>query len=164
MKFRMLSLLSIILVLTVKSMEISAKDYYELRVAVNAIPPDPYAPHLFPYPLENKLDSIVFRIAQSSFVIDPFATNIESDSENIAFFNDLSSTASEQELNALMMHTSPAVKIYAYRSLLMNNMNMNCDFELALLQDTTCVSLKTNDELIPSTVKELVQNDFNVFK
>ena len=164
MKFKMLSLLSIILALTIKSMEISAKDYYELRVAVNAIPPDPYAPHLFPHPLENKLDSIVYRIAQSSFVIDPFATNIESDSENLAFFNDLKNTASEQELNALMMHISPAVKIYAYRSLLINNMNMNCDYELALLEDTSCVNLLTNKEIIPSTVKELVQSDFNVFK
>jgi len=164
MKYRMLSLLSIILALTIKSIEISAKDYYELRVAVNAIPPDPYAPHLFPHPLENKLDSIVFRIAQSSVVIDPFESNIEDNSENIAFFDDLSSTANEQELNALMMHNSSAVKIYAYRALLMNNMNMNCDYELALLEDTSCVSFVTENKTVTSTVKELVQSDFNVFK
>jgi len=164
MKYRMLSLLSIILALTIKSIEISAKDYYELRVAVNAIPPDPYAPHLFPHPLDNKLDSIVYRIAQSSVVIDPFESNIEDNSENIAFFDDLSSTANEQELNALMMHNAPAVKIYAYRALLMNNMNMNCDYELALLEDTSCVSFVTEHKTITSTVKELVQSDFNVFK
>lgn len=160
----MLSLLSIILALTIKSMEISAKDYYDLRVAVNAIPSDPYAPHLFPYALEDKLDSIVFRISQASIVINPFEPNIDNQSENFAFFNDLKATATEQELNALLMHTSSAVKIYAYRALLMNNMNMNCDYELALLSDTSCVSFYTENSVITSTVQELVQNDFNVFR
>lgn len=164
MKLRMLSLLSIILVLTVKSIEISAKDYYELRVAVNAIPPDPYAPHLFPHPLDDKLDSIIYRITQASVVIDPFEPNIDNESENFAFFNDLSTIATEQELNALLMHSSPAVQIYAYRALLMNNMNMNCDYELALLEDTTCVSYLTENTVVTSTIKELVQSDFNIFK
>ena len=49
MKFRMLSLLSIILVLTIKSLEISAKDYHELRVLARAIPPSPYVPSIVPF-------------------------------------------------------------------------------------------------------------------
>ena len=164
MKFRMLSLLSIILVLTIKSMEISAKDYYELRVMVNAIPPNPYAPHLLAFPLENKLDSIIFRITQSSIILDPYEDQMFSDTDNFNYFQELKSTASEQELNALMTHSSPMVKIYAHRALLFNNMNMNCDYELLLLSDTTCVSRKTQQTVITSTVKDIVQSDFISFK
>ncbi len=159
MKFRMMSLLSIILVLSVKSLEISAKDYYELRVMVNAIPPDPYAPHLLPYALENKLDSIVFRISQAPVVSDMYGMANDSVTQEPNAFKLLQTTATEQELNELMLHDSPVVKVYAYRAILFNEMNMNCEYELSLLEDTTCVGYLTKNQIINSTVKDLVQND-----
>ena len=164
MKLRMMSLLSIILVLSVKSLEISAKDYYELRVMVNAIPPDPYAPHLLPYALENKLDSVVFRISQVPVVYDIFAMDNDSVNEKFQAIEMLEQAATEDELNNLLLHKSPIVKLYAYRTLLINEMNMNCDYELLLLEDTTCVGFLTRNEIVNSTVKELVQNDLRRFR
>lgn len=163
MKFRMLSLLSIILALTVKSMEISAKDYNELRVFVNAIP-STTTQNLMAYRLENKLDSVVFHIIQTSTVSDVFEPNSEQTLENNTSFDELIKSANENELNALLMHQSAPVKIYAYRALLAQSMNVNSDFELALLNDTSCVNLISRDKIIPTTVKEIVENDIRIYK
>ena len=163
MKFRMLSLLSIILALTVKSMEISAKDYNEFRVFVNAIPSTP-TQNLLAYRLENKLDSIVFHIIQTSTVSDVFEPTTEQTFENNTSFDELIKSANENELNALLMHQSAPVKIYAFRALLAQSMNVNSDFELALLNDTSCVNLISRDQIIPTTVKEIVENDIRIYK
>jgi len=163
MKFRMLSLLSIILALTVKSMEISAKDYNELRVFVNAIP-STTTQNLMAYRLENKLDSVVFHIIQTSTVSDVFEPTTEQTFENNTSFDELIKSANENELNALLMHQSAPVKIYAFRALLAQSMNVNSDFELALLNDTSCVNLISRDQIIPTTVKEIVENDIRIYK
>ncbi len=164
MKLRMMSLLSILLVLSVKSLEISAKDYYELRVMVNAIPPDPYAPHLLPYALENKLDSVVFRLSQVPVVQDIFNVDRDTLAEKFEPVEMLENAGNEEELNNLLLHASPIVKVYAYRTLLINEMNMNCDYELLLLEDTTCVGYLTSDRVVNSTVKDLVQNDLRMYR
>lgn len=164
MKLRMMSLLSILLVLSVKSLEISAKDYYELRVMVNAIPPDPYAPHLLPYALENKLDSVVFRLSQVPVVQDIFNVDRDTLAEKFEPVEMLENSGNEEELNNLLLHASPIVKVYAYRTLLINEMNMNCDYELLLLEDTTCVGYLTSDRVVNSTVKDLVQNDLRMYR
>lgn len=163
MKFRMLSLLSIILVLTIKSMEISAKDYNELRVFVNAIP-STTTQNFMAYRLDNKLDSIVFHIIQTATVADVFEPKTEETIENNNSFNALIQTANENELNALLMHQSAPVKIYAYRALLLQSMNVNNDFELALLEDTACVNLISKRQIIPTTVKKIVENDIRIYK
>ncbi len=163
MKFRMLSLLSIILALTVKSMEISAKDYNELRVFVNAIP-STTTQNFMAYRLENKLDSVVFHIIQTSTVTDVFEPNTDLSSDNYSSFNELKKSANENELNALLSHQSAPVKVYAYRALLSQSMNVNSDFEIALLNDTSCVNLLSNNKLISSTVMEIAENDYRIYK
>lgn len=163
MKFRMLSLLSIILALTVKSMEISAKDYNEFRVFVHAIPANT-TQHLMAYRVDNKLDSIIFQIIQTSTVEDVFETSHSQFTENETTLEALSHTANENELNALLGHQSAPVRVYAYRSLLQQSMNVNGEFELALLNDTSCVTRISGDRIIPTTVKEIVENDIRIFK
>ena len=159
MKFRMLSLVSIILALGVKSMGISAKDYHEFRVMVHAIPASPYVPALMPIALENRLDSIVFELSQAKAVKQLFIEINDSITPQYQIFHELQNVASEEELNELLNHGSPVVKIYSYRALIANDMNMNCDFELALLEDTTCVDFYAGNEVLNSTVKEMVQMD-----
>jgi len=164
MKHRMLSLLSIILALSIKSLEISAKDYNELRAFMRAIPADQYAPHLMPYALENKLDSVVYQLALSNTVRDFQVDVADTSSTEFYGFKDLQTVATEKDLNSLLAHPSPVVKVYAYRALVVNNMNMNCDLELALLEDTACVDWSSNDEINETTVKDLIQKDLLEFK
>ena len=79
-------------------------------------------------------------------------------------FDELIKSANENELNALLMHQSAPVKVYAYRALLVQSMNVNSDFEQALLNDTSCVNLISKKQIIPTTVKEIVENDIRIYK
>lgn len=158
MKVRMLSLLSIVVVLILKSLDISAKDYHNFRVYVNAIPAEPYSPDFLPrYPITEEVDSIVYQLANANGIMEKYVGTSTEISETYAAFEKLRLLASEEELNQLMEHPSPVVKIYAHRALVDNEMNMNCDVELQLLQDSTCVDWYASTQLTNSTVQELVQ-------
>ena len=155
----MLSLLSIIIALGIKSMGISAEEYHKFRVLVNAIPPSPYVPTLMPIAMENRLDSIVFELSQATAVKEMFIEVNDSITPEFAIYREFQSVATEEELNKLLTHSSPIVKIYSYRALISNNMNLNCDYELNLLEDTSCVDFYAGNELMNSTVREMVQQD-----
>lgn len=161
MKFKMLSLVSIIIALGIKSMGISAKDYHELRVFVHAIPEGPYIPTAMPLALENRLDSIVYDLSQATAVKQMFIDINDTITPEYQVFQELQSIATEEELNELLNHESPVVKIYAYRALIVNDMNLNCEYEFALLEDTTCVDYFAGNEILNSTVKDMVQMDIN---
>lgn len=160
MKYRMLSLLSIILVVSIKSMEISAKDYHELRVMVNAIPASPYVPQIVPFILENELDSVVFQLAQADGIRERFVGQSDTISNEFVAYEKLKELATEEELNKLLLHDSPIVKVYAYRALTINEMDMDCDVETALFVDTTCLDWYLEEVPTASTVSELIQVPF----
>ena len=156
----MLSLLSIILVISVKSLDISAKDYHELRVMIRAIPQDPYASQIVPFILENELDSIVFRLAQALGIKEMYLGKNDSITSEFRAYEKLKELATEKELNELLVHNSPIVKVYAYRALLVNEMNMDYDVQSSLLLDTTCLEWYMNNIPISITVGELIQIPF----
>ncbi len=158
MKLRMLSVLSILVALLIKSMDISAQDYNHLRLLAHAIPAD--SPLLFPYPMETELDSVVYQLAQSTSIKERFVGLNDSITPEFEAYERLKMIASEEELNELMLHESPVVKVYAHRALTMNEMNMNCDYELALLEDSTCIDWFANDMFTNTTVAELVQQQY----
>ena len=156
MKLRMLSVLSIVLVLMIKSMDISAKDYNNFRFLVYSIPSDP---SLVPFPMETQLDTLVYTLAQANSILetehpeyDPF--------ETFAAYEKMKIIATEAELNELMVHESPIVRVYAYRALVVNAWNMNCDYETLLLQDSSCVDWVENGAIVNTTVADLVQHTY----
>jgi len=156
----MLSALSIILVLSIKSMDISAKDYHQLRIMVRAIPPDPYAPQLVPFILENKLDTLVYQLAQAPGVKEMYSGTNNTATIEFQIYEKLRELASEKELNELLYHDSPVVNVYAYRALRTNQMTIDCDVETSLLSDTTCLEWYINENLITTTVGEIIQTPF----
>lgn len=158
MKLRMLSVLSIVIVLLVKSMDISAQDYNNLRVLAHAIPGD--TPTLLPYPMETELDSVVYQLALSNDIKERFVGINDSITPEFEAYERLKVIASEEELNNLLLHESPVVKVYAHRALTINSMNMNCDYELALFEDSTCIDWFSADMLTNTTVAELVQQQY----
>lgn len=153
MKLRMLSVLSIVVVLMIKSMDISAKDYYNLRLFVNAIPSDP---SLVPFPLETQLDSVVYQLAISEGVAERYVGEDNTSSEVFAAYERLKAVASEEELNELLLHESPIVRIYAYRALVVNEMSMNNDYVELLIQDSTCVDYFIESTAMNTTVADMV--------
>jgi len=119
---------------------------------------------LFPLVFPILLKVLVKRIIQTSTVSDVFEPNTEQTIENNTSFDELIKSANENELNALLMHQSAPVKVYAYRALLVQSMNVNSDFEQALLNDTSCVNLISKKQIIPTTLKEIVENDIRIYK
>lgn len=156
MKFRMLSVLSIVLVLMVKSLDISAKDYNNFRYYVYSIPTDP---SLVPFPMETQLDSVVFTLAQANSILETEHPEFDP-TASFEAYEKLKLVASEEELNELMLHESPIVRVYAYRALVVNSMNMNCDYEGQLLLDSTCVDWVENGVILNTTVSNLVQHNY----
>jgi hypothetical protein len=152
----MLSVLSIVLVLMIKSMDISAKDYNNFRFLVYAIPSDP---SLVPFPMETQLDSIVFTLAQSNGIFESEHPEFDLNASFEAY-EKLKLVATEAELNELMLHESPIVRVYAYRALIVNAMSMNCDYEGQLLLDSTCVDWVENGAIVNTTVSNLVQQTY----
>lgn len=159
MKLRMLSVLSIVIALGIKSMNISAKDYHEFRILANAIPESPYIPTPLPIALDTQLDSIVYTLSQASAVKDMYININDSLTPQFEIFQELQFAASEDELNELLLHESPVVRVYSYRALIVNDMNLNCDYEMAIMEDTTCIDLFAGSELTNTTVKEQIQRD-----
>ncbi|OFZ52662.1 MAG: hypothetical protein A3D92_19230 [Bacteroidetes bacterium RIFCSPHIGHO2_02_FULL_44_7] len=157
MKLRMLSVVSIVVVLMIKSMDISAQDYNNLRLFVNAIPSDP---SLVPFPLETQLDSVVYQLAMSEGVMERFVGESDSSSEVFAAYERLKAVATEEELNELLLHESPIVRIYAYRALVVNEMNLNNDYAELLVQDSTCVDWFNQDATVNTTVAKMVQQPY----
>jgi len=158
MKLRMLSVLSIVIALLIKSVEISAQDYHYLRVLAHAVPAE--SPTFLPYPMETQLDSAIYQLAQTNVVMERFVGINDSITPEFEAYEKLKMLASEQELNDLLLHASPVVKVYAHRALVVNEMNMNCDYELALFEDTTCIDWFADDLLTNTTVAEMVQQEY----
>ncbi len=158
MKLRMLSVLSIVVALMIKSMDISAQDYNNLRILAHAIPAE--TPSLIPFPLETELDSVVYQLAQSEGIMERFVGAFDTITPAFEAYERLKMIASEDQLNELMRHDSPIVKIYAYRALVVNQMNMNCDYEQELIGDSTCIDWFSEDLLTNTTVAEMVQRPY----
>ena len=146
--------------LSIKSMEISAKDYHELRIMVRAIPPDPYAPQIVPFIIENELDSIIHQLIQAPGVKEMYLGTNNTITKEFQAYEKLKELASEKELNELLTHNSPVVNVYAYRALIVNEMIMDCDIESSLFLDTTCLEWYMDEIPTITTVGQLIQSPF----
>lgn len=138
-------------------MDISAHDYTNLRILANAMPVDP---SIFPYPLETQFDTVVYQLAQSEGFVERFTGESDTVAPTYEAYEKLRTIATEEQLNDLLLHDSPVVKVYAYRALVVNQMNMNCEYELDLLEDSTCIDWYAFNQLTSTTVADLVQRPY----
>lgn len=146
----MFSILSILAVVGLNTIDFSAKDYYELQVYAGAIEANPFAPYLIHEPLENRMDSIEFLIAQHERMKEEQEVVIIVDSNEINYLNELNKFATPSELNSCLVHESPLVRFYAYKVLLENDQPINRELEAEMLSDTTNTKLILQEDLIPS--------------
>lgn len=160
MKYRMLSLFSIILAISIKSIEISAKDYHKLRVLVRAIPPNPYSPQIIPLTFNNEVDSIVFELTQAQGIKEMYLGSNDSITNEFSAYQKLKSLATEKELNTLLKHKSPIVRVYAYRALSINEMDIDYTIEASLFNDTTCLEWYIDEIPTTTSVGEIIQIPF----
>lgn len=161
MKVNLLSLLSVVLVLSLKAAEISAREEnQEKRVEV-------YHPALafldadeYHYSESASLDSLINTLGRSNTVKEQYVGFAGLTPNEYILYEKMKSTASEYELNNLMKHYSPVVRVYAYRALIDNEMEINASNENFLYEDTTSVNWFSGCIYKTSTVQQIVEQGF----
>lgn len=157
MKFRLLTLFSIIVVLVVKTYTLSARD---------GVIDAEEAEILATWELKNHEDSVqhekhVLRIvdvlAKSDQVTEEF-TGAASlvPCEGYKEYAKLRIAANEAELNSLLLHKSPVIRVYAHRAMVERNLQPDPEMLAILAGDPTTVEYLKGDLLIHTTVMDLV--------
>lgn len=159
MKVRLLSLLSVVLVLSIKAYETTAKEASERNKE------DIYQPDLAFLDGEqfnpiSPIDSLVDLLSESEAVKEEqvgFAGITPPEYER---FQELKKMGTEEELNNLLTHYSPVVRVYAYRALVANEMEINVKYEESLFRDSTAVDWFSGCILTSTSVNDLVSQGF----
>ena len=158
MKVHLLSLLSVVLVLSVKAYEISAHEQNsERRVSVfqqditliNSEIVNPI----------SSFDSLVLILSESTTVKERQVGFSGATPKEFRAYEELQDIASEEELNGLLTHYSPIVRVYAYRALVTNEMEIDASYEESILRDTTEVDWFSGCILRPSKVQDLASGN-----
>lgn len=161
MKTNLLSLLSVVLVLSLKAYEIAAREEnQEMRSEV-------YHPALefldgreYHYSESASLDSLINHLGRTTTIKERYVGFAGTTPHEYLLFEKLKATASEDELNTLMKHYSPVVRVYAYRALIANEMEVNMNYEIMLFEDTTAVDWFSGCIYRTSTVQAIVEQGF----
>lgn len=161
MKVNLLSLLSVILVLSLKAYEISAREENQEKRS------EVYHPALafldideYHYSESASLDSLINILGRSNTVKERYVGFAGLTPNEYIMFEKLKESASQYELNNLMTHYSPVVRVYAYRALIANEMEVNASYENFLYEDTTSVNWFSGCIYKSSTVQQVVEQGF----
>ena len=160
MKVRLLSLLSVVLVLSIKAYETTARELNDERRNIAIFQPRAEFGEGRVFENMTQVDSLVIILAESEAVKERYVGFSGYTPTEYKTFEELMEVASEDELNNLLTHSSPIVRVYAYRALLANEMEINLDYETSLMQDSTEVDWFSGCVLIPSFVGEIASEGF----
>ena len=163
MKFRLLTLFSIIIVLAAKTYTISAQD---------GVIDDEDVELLTKWELKNKSDSvyhekhvnrIVDALSKSPYIAEEKITVLES-SEIYHEYSRLKKVANEYELNKLLVHKSPIIRVYAHRALMENNFTPNTLHLEIIASDSTDIEWMQGDLMVQTTVMDIVTENMFVIE
>ncbi len=163
MKVNLLSLLSVVLVLSLKAYEISAREENEQN-SVEAYHPalaflDADA-HEYHYSQSASLDSIITVLSRSTTLKEQYVGFSGVTPKEYILFEKMKELGTQDELNSLMKHYSPVVRIYAYRALIANEMEVNGNIENGLYEDTASINWFSGCIYKSTTVQELLEQGF----
>lgn len=157
-RFYIMTLLSVVVVLALKSYTITAQDR-----EVN----DTEVEKMASMELLNRADTV-----RHQLMINRFVKNIES-SEILygkyfgaaefptaiyADYERIQRVGTQQELNTLLAHQSPVVRVYAHQALAENNMDINPELLELLLNDTTSITCLDRVSVTEKMVMDIVCN------
>lgn len=163
MKYRLLTLFSIIVALAIKTYSINAQDGViddeEIEVLEN-------------WELKNKSDSIhhqkhvnrIVSVLSKSPYIAEDKINIVSSSEIYHEYSRLKKVANESELNRLMIHPSAIIRVYAHRALMEKNMRPNTEHLEVIAGDSSHVEWMQGDLMVHTTVMDIVTKNMFILQ
>lgn len=166
MKFRLLTLFSIIVALVVKTYALNSRD---------GVIDDDDAQLLATWQLKNREDSmhhekhvlrIVDVLAKSDRVTEEF-TGAGSliKCKTYSEYSKLRLVANEEELNNLLLHDSPIIRVYAHRAMMERRLQPNEDLVAQIANDSTAITWLNGDIVVQTTVMDLVSsNMFHIQK
>lgn len=163
MKVNLLSLLSVVLVLSLKAYEISAREENEqnnvevYHPALEFLDADAREYH---YSESASLDSIITVLGKSNTLKERYVGFSGITPKEYLLFEKLKELGTQDELNTLMKHYSPVVRIYAYRALIANEMEVNGNIENVLYEDTASINWFSGCIYKSTTVQELLEQGF----
>lgn len=149
------------LVLSLKAYEISAREENQanrtevFHPALAFLDVDEYH-----YSESASLDSLINELGRSSTIKERYVGFAGLTPNEYLLFEKLKESATEYELNNLMKHYSPVVRVYAYRALIANDMEVNASYENFLYEDTTSVNWFSGCLYKESTVQQVVEQGF----
>jgi len=163
MKFHLLTLFSIIVVLAVKTYTLSAQD---------GVIDDDDVELLSKWELKNKSDSvyhekhvnrIVDVLSKSPYITEEKITVLES-SKIYHEYSRLKKVANEYELNKLLIHKSPIIRVYAHRALMEKNFKPNTLNLEIIASDSTDIEWMQGDLMVHTTVMDIVTENMFIIE
>ncbi len=163
MKFKLLTLFSIILALVIKTYSLTARD---------GVIDDEEVELLSQWELKNADDSLRHQqhidllaeeLAKSKQITEEYtgaAFLIKCDTYHQ--YSRLRKAANEAELNDLLLHDSPVIRVYAHRAIMEKNLEANPEIVASMAGDSTQVRWLNGDVLVQTTVMDLVSS--NMFR
>ncbi len=164
MKLRLLTLFSIVVALVVKTYALSSRD---------GVIDEDEVELLATWELKNREDSVhhekhVLRIAEVLAASDKVTEEFTGagsliQCETYRDYAKLRRAANEEELNHLLLHDSPIIRVYAHRALMERHLQPNADLVAQIASDSTSVTWLNGDVLVHTTVMDLVSaNMFHI--
>lgn len=163
MKYRLLTLFSVIVALVVKTYALSSRD---------GIIDDEEVELLATWELKNQEDSIQHQkhvnrivdvLAESDKITEEYtgaASLVKC--ETYYQYSKLRLAANEEELNNLLLHESPIIRVYAHRAMMERDFQPNPERVAIIVNDATEVEWLNGDVLVRTTVMDMVSS--NMFR
>jgi len=160
MKFRLLTLFSIIIALVVKTYALNSRD---------GVIDDEDAQLLATWQLKNHEDSVhhekhVLRIvdvlAKSDRITEEYTgAGALIKCKTYSEYSKLRLAANEEELNNLLLHDSPIIRVYAHRAMMERHFQPNADLVAQIANDSTAITWLNGDIVVQTTVMDLVSSN-----
>lgn len=157
MKFKLLTLFSIIVALGVKTYSLSARD---------GIIDDEELELLVQWELKNEDDSLrhaehinllAEELAQSKHISEEFTgAGALIRTETYQRYERMRRAANEKELNELLVHDSPVIRVYAHRALMERSLIPDANLVAQMASDSTEIDWLNGDILVHTTVMDMV--------
>lgn len=160
MKFRLLTLFSVILALVIKTYSLNAKDgviddeEIELLAQWELINRDDSLRHA------QHIDLLAEELAKSNQITEAFTgAGALIPCHTYQQYKRLKKAANADELNRLMLHKSPVIRVYAHRALIEQSLSPNPERVTQIANDSTEVLWLNGDLLVHTTVMDMVSEN-----
>lgn len=158
MKYYIMTLVSIVVVLAIKSYTINAQDkpindqQVELMASGELLNLADTIRH------QKMINRFLSKLETSEKLYERYTGAANFPNQVFENYERIERVGTEEELNELLLHESPVVRIYAHRALAVNQMEMDNEAMELLVNDTTLVFRHDGVHIIPVRVMDLAAN------